>query len=268
MPQAVKAALYQAPLVPAGVGWLLRRSAPEGRVVVGVSGGICCGSRMKLHLSRDRFYWLGMHEIGVQRALERETRPGMTVYDIGAHLGFFSLGLARLVGPAGKVFAFEPMPENAQALRENVALNDSLAGRVRVVEAAVSEASGRQVFYGQVNSAQGRLGEPGARPGPSYEVETVSLDDFVFSRREAAPQLIKLDVEGAEGAALQGARRLLREARPVCLLEVHGEEAARAVWEVLREAQYEIKTLNGEPVFEAGGLAHHHHHHVVARGAG
>ncbi|MDA2914709.1 FkbM family methyltransferase, partial [Acidobacteriia bacterium AH_259_A11_L15] len=186
---------------------------------------------------------LGMHEMAVQRALERDVRAGMTVYDIGAHLGFFTLGLARLVGPAGKVFAFEPLPENARALRENVALNDSLAGRVRVVEAAVSEASGRRAFYGQVNSAQGRLGGPGARPCQTYQVKTLALDDFVFSRREPAPHLIKLDAEGAEGAALQGARRLLEEARPVCLLEVHGEEAARAVWEVLQAVGYQVVSL-------------------------
>jgi FkbM family methyltransferase len=81
--------------------------------------------------------WLGTYELEKQQALERFVRRGMTVYDIGANGGFYTLFFSRLVGDMGRVFAFEPCPYAARFLIDYVQMNG--LSNVRVIEAAVSE---------------------------------------------------------------------------------------------------------------------------------
>lgn len=259
LPDGVKAALYRAPGLSSAVRWLLTRAAPDEPVVVEVAGGLARGLRLRLNLKTEKYFWLGTHEMPVQRALRREVRPGMTVYDVGAHLGFFTLALARLVGPQGRVLAFEPLPANLAALRENLALNAAVAAPVQVVEAAVAGASGRTRLFAAASSTMARLTGPPAAPAGTHEVEGVALDDLVFARGVPPPQVVKMDIEGAEGLALAGARRLLREARPLLLIEVHGEEPAQAVWDELRAAGYRVWTLDrGRELTAPGELARRH----------
>src|ERR1700722_172759 len=104
-----------------------------------VLAGSMRGARINLAGSYLGFL-TGHAEPEVQRALQDFVEPGQVVYDVGANIGFFTLLLARLVGPRGRVFAFEPMPENAAALRHIVALNG--LDNVTVVEKAMSSESG------------------------------------------------------------------------------------------------------------------------------
>jgi FkbM family methyltransferase len=233
--------------------------------VVVVAAGIAAGVRLRLDLKTEKYYWLGTHEAAVQQALVRETKPGMTVYDVGAHLGFFALGLARLVGAGGRVVAFDPLPENIRVLRANLELNLEQAGNVQVVQAAVANASGRVRLYGGSDPSRARLAPPPASSEDGQEVASLTLDEFVFHRREPAPQLVKLDVEGAEGMALQGAQRLLREIKPGWILEVHGAAAAQAVWEELRCADYKLLSLNRAREFQAPEEFTHSHLLAVPR---
>lgn len=244
LPDWAKAAAYRIPLLSGGVRWILTRAAPEGRVIVEVAGGITQGVRLRLDLKTEKYYWLGTHEIPVQRALARETRPGMVAYDIGAHIGFFTLGLARLVGSAGKVHAFEALPENVHQLQENLSLNASQISNVQVVAAAVTDRCGRVRLDPHRSSSVARVLPVELATASGPEVESITLDEYVFGRGEPAPQLGKMDIEGAEGRALVGARRLLREVRPLWLLEVHSEETARLVWEEFRRADYRLLRLD------------------------
>ena len=253
LPDWVKAGVYRAPGVSQAARWLLTRAAPGEPVVVEVAGGLARGLRLRVDLKREKYFWLGTHEMPVQRALEREAQRGWTVYDIGAHIGFFTLALARQVGAAGRVVAFEPLPANLSALRENLAMNPAVAANVQVVEAAVSRESGRAALFAEASSTMARLTAPPAGHTGTHEVATLALDDLVFARGAPPPRLVKMDIEGAEGLALAGARRLLREAAPLLLIEVHGEEAARAVWEELRQAGYRVLTLERDREFLAPG---------------
>jgi FkbM family methyltransferase len=261
----MRAVAYNVPLLSDGVRRVLTWAAPEGRAVVVVAAGIAAGTRLRLDLKTEKYYWLGTHEAAVQQALARETKPGMTVYDVGAHLGFFTLGLARLVGAGGRVVAFDPLPENIRALRANLELNLEQAGNVQVVQAAVANVSGRVRLYRGSDPSQARLAPSRVAPGDSLEVASLTLDEFVFHRGVPAPQLVKLDVEGAEGMALQGARRLLREIKPVWILEVHGAAAAQAVWEELRRADYKLLSLNRAREFQAPEEFTHSHLLAVPR---
>ncbi len=250
-PAWMRAAAYKVPLLSDGVRRVLTWAAPEGRAVVVVAAGIAADVRLRLDLKTEKYYWLGTHEVAVQQALARETKPGMTVYDVGAHLGFFALGLARLVGRAGRVVAFDPLPENIRVLRANLALNPNLTSNVQGVQAAVANVSGQLRLYGGSDPSRARLAPPPASSEDGQEVASLTLDEFVFHLGEPAPQLVKLDVEGAEGMVLQGARRVLREIKPGWILEVHGAEAAQAVWEELRHADYKLLSLNRAREFQA-----------------
>jgi FkbM family methyltransferase len=264
-PAWMRAAAYKVPLFSDGVRRVLTWVAPEGRAVVVVAAGIAAGVRLRLDLKTEKYYWLGAHEAAVQQALALETKPGMTVYDVGAHLGFFTLGLARLVGAGGRVVAFDPLPENIRALRENLALNPSLTSNVQVVQAAVANVSGQLRFYGGSDPSRARLAPLPASSEDGQEVASLTLDEFVFHRGAPAPQLVKLDVEGAEGMALQGARRVLREIKPLWILEMHGAEAAQAVWEELRCADYKLLSLNRAREFQAPEEFTHSHLLAVPR---
>lgn len=161
--------------------------------------------------------WLGSYEAEVQRLLVSLVERGSVVYDLGANAGFFTLLAARLVGPAGRVYAFEPLPANLDILRRHLELNR--CAHVTVVPAAVSDRDGRARFTGAGSTA--RLDGDGA-----VEVATVRIDTLL-ARGEIAPAgLVKLDVEGAELAALRGMDGLLREARPRLLIEFHGRRMA------------------------------------------
>jgi FkbM family methyltransferase len=154
-------------------------------------------------------------------------QPGMTVADIGAHFGFFSLGAALRVGNHGRVFSFEPSAKTAATLRHNILLNH-WESRVEVVEQVVSDKEGLVTFYTYGTSMAASLSRenveilnPEHPPAASEEkVPAVTLDRFCNSRNVQF-DVIKIDVEGAELLVLKGSHRLLASQRPVVLCEIH-----------------------------------------------
>jgi FkbM family methyltransferase len=141
-------------------------------------------------------------------------REGDWVVDGGANIGYISLVMSQAVGASGRVFAFEPVPSTARALRTNVAA--SRRNNVIVVEAALSNTSGTCTLNVFDDDPVGIQSSVAARPGLSgrrtVTARNVRLDDFLFSQESyRCPALIKLDVEGTELPALQGSQRLLEE---------------------------------------------------------
>lgn len=185
--------------------------------------------------------WLGSYEHGKQRAFAAQLTPGSAVYDVGANVGFYTLLAARAVGPRGAVVAFEPLPENLAFLRRHLELNG--ASQVRIVEAAVSDRGGTARFARGASREMGSL-----REGGELEVKTLSLDAFVGEGSGPPPDCIKLDVEGGECAALEGARRVLERWRPVVFLATHGPELHARCCELLRQARYALASLDGRSV--------------------
>jgi FkbM family methyltransferase len=166
-------------------------------------------------------------EAALYERFKETLRPGMTVLDVGASFGLFSIAAARVVGPAGRVFAFEPAAATAAALATHLHLN-GVAERVELVPAAVAEASGRATFWERSTSFQASLVELAPRldehlldhPIEERPVRTVALDDFCRDRG-VEPEVVKIDVEGAEAGVLRGARGLLRRRAATIFLEVH-----------------------------------------------
>ena len=129
--------------------------------------------------------------------------------DIGANVGYYTLLAARLVGPSGMVYAFEPERSNFQLLVENITLNRYR--NVVPVEKAVSNTCGRtELFLDPENFGAHSLSPQccDTRSKP-VTVETVTLDNFLRRTHDMHVDVIKIDVQGAEGLALEGARQML-----------------------------------------------------------
>jgi FkbM family methyltransferase len=147
-------------------------------------------------------------------------RPGMTVLDVGANVGYYALTAAALVGPAGRVHAFEPTPAVAARLRENVALNDF--DHVAVNQVAVTDAPGTLRFHLSADDSEANslcAVEPG---GATIDVPATTLDDYAAGHGLGRVDFVKIDVEGAEVRALRGGRRLLSGPEaPMVIIEVN-----------------------------------------------
>jgi FkbM family methyltransferase len=199
--------------------------------------------QMLLDLQLEKDYWLGTYEPELSAAVKELVQPGWVVYDVGANTGYVTLALQRAAGGTGRVFAFEALPENVERLHQNVSLN-GLEQKVSVVPAAVIDRS-RTVHFltGPSNAtgkAEGSAGRQEFTYGETIEVAGISLDEFVYQQGNLAPKAVKIDIEGGEVLALPGMRRVLAEARPLVLLEVHGPESARAAWKAFTSAGYRV----------------------------
>ena len=185
--------------------------------------------------------WLGSFEYEKRTLFERYVGLGDVVFDIGAHVGFYTLLASELVGPAGRVVAFEPVARNLSYLREHVRMNG--AGNVEVVEAAVSDSEGEAMFLEAGQDQDQSIG--GLDSAGGLRVRTVTLDDAV-SDGLPAPTCLKMDVEGAEALVLRGGSRVLKEARPVIFLATHGPGVHRACVDMLRSHAYRVGTIAGQ----------------------
>ena len=166
-------------------------------------------------------------EVAFVRSL---VQRGDTVVDVGAHIGFFTMQLAALVGPQGRVYAFEPLGANADLVERSIHEN-AFGGRVVFARAAVGAASGvARLTYPRetLNSGGAYLLRDDDAPLPgnlAADTPVVALDDAGIDRRV---RFIKMDVEGAEPQVLRGAARLLARDRPIIMSELHPTQLERA----------------------------------------
>jgi len=172
----------------------------------------------------------GRYEQEEVRFVRSVLKPGDTAIDAGGHIGFFTMQMAALVGPSGKVYAFEPYDPNAELLERSVAENH-FGDRVVLRRAALGAATGSATLTfpaETLNSGGAYLLRAGDRPLAGNHVTTVpvaALDDLPLTR---PVRFIKMDVEGAEPQVVRGAARVLKEDRPVILSEVHPAQLERA----------------------------------------
>lgn len=225
----------------------LNQAAPQGMTQITIAAGANAGMQMLIDLQSEKDYWLGTYEADLQHAVADLVRPGMVIYDVGANIGYISLMLARAAGESGRVFSFEALPANLERLRANLALNPE-GKRVSVVAAAVIDREGPAHFLvgpsGGMGKAEGSAGRSTQDDRVIYSetitVSGLSLDAFIYQQGNPPPQAIKMDIEGGEILALPGMQRLLKDAHPMLLMELHGPQAAGVAWEALTSAGYRI----------------------------
>ncbi len=213
------------------------------------------------------------HERETRQLLRQLVKPGMVALDVGAHVGYFTRQLAELTGPAGRVIAFEPHPATHQALKRNTAdLPNVTALQIAAAEAAGSaelydylmmSASG-SLHYDEALADQQRAqmgtGDVAPRHDAGFEmrryhVRTAAIDDCLAELGVQRVDLVKMDIEGAELAALRGMKRLIAASPQLALIMEYNPAALAAFGHEPAEALAEARGLGFKRVqaIEPGG---------------
>lgn len=212
------------------VGRGLRRFLRPGMEVVrGAVGPYDLRLDLSLgYLQKELFLFSYRYEAETQALMREVVKPGMTVLDIGANVGFFSMLLGHLVTPSGRVHSFEPHPRNHELLSDNIASNRM--HWVRVHRTALSNQPGEVTLnLNPVNDGGHSLGDFSNNPdlrgrdrsALAVRVPCDTLDSFIVREKIASVDFIKIDVEGAEQLVFEGGRGLLaRSDAPMIVCEV------------------------------------------------
>jgi FkbM family methyltransferase len=250
LPSSTKQAFYRNPIVASIIRNTLNMLAPAGFSEIKVAAGAAADLMMQLDLKTEKDYWLGTYEIGLQKAIVDLVNSGDIIYDIGANIGFMALLFARQTGPNGHVHAFEALPANIARLTHNVELN-GFESRVTIIQAAVMDKSDLAEFLIGPSTGMGKVIGSAGRKSMEYkesiQVEGLAIDDYVEIRGNPPPNILKIDIEGGEVLALPGMQSLIHNHHPILLIELHGPEAARAIWDSLKQEHYELCRM--EPTF-------------------
>lgn len=171
---------------------------------------------------------LDQYEIGTTQVLESILQSGMVFIDAGAHVGYFSLIAARLVGPEGLVYSFEPDPSNHQLLEKNIELNNYK--NVTPVNSALSDRPGTMTLHlTSLDTGRHSLYPQDIPLKGQINVPTTTLDAFLDARGWPQIDLIKMDVEGSEEDVINGMSELMkRNPKPQLLIEFNPALLRRA----------------------------------------
>lgn len=182
---------------------------------------------------------LGSFEHELVKHLETEIKKSNIFYDIGAHVGYHTMIASLLVGNDGEVVAFEPLPRNLYYLKKHLEINN--IDNVELIESAVSDESGYTYL------------EPGDHPSTphitefksngNHKIRTYSLDDLINSKSINPPDVMKIDVEGAELMVLKGSIYILKNYKPKIFLELHSKELFTECKSFLKDYNYSFKSI-------------------------
>lgn len=163
-------------------------------------------------------------------------KGGMAI-DAGANVGVYSIALARRVGSAGRVFAFEPFPENVSRLKGNLRLSD--ISNVDIFPLALGEDDGEISLHITEDTAFVTTGEVGPlSTGESLQVPMSKLDTIWRQKGSPLVHLLKIDVEGAELSVLKGASGLLQTCQPILMVEANDLNHLNAITDWLSPLGY------------------------------
>lgn len=180
---------------------------------------------------------------------------GATFWDVGAHVGYHTIGFAQLTGDRGRVIAFEPNPFNHERLSLNVGRNSKISGRVMLEHCALSDQTaemnlevsadvdGVMSSCTHLQQAVTPLAAEVYHHFQSVRVPVTTVDAIVAARPETAPRFMKIDVEGAEHFVLAGAQSCLDKIRPVLFMEVHNITCMFEVMRILSGSSYQTQIV-------------------------
>lgn len=211
------------------------------------------GTKMTSYLPEgNTFLYYGFCEANVTNFFLRYVQEGMTIFDVGAHVGIYSMLASELVGDSGSVHSFEPTPSTFVFLQKNTA---SLPN-VHINQKAVSDTETKITLldygpgYGAYNTASQHGAQGITKSGTTITVVTISLDTYAH-QHNLSPDLLKLDAEGFESVVLKGSEGLLNQnnaKRPLIILEVAGgdewSENRQKCFTLLKNSNYKTYTMS------------------------
>lgn len=197
--------------------------------------------------------WGQGHNAGFAACIEA-CRGRKCVLDVGAHIGLVALPAASVLDPSGTLVAFEPSGANRAMLERNVALN-GLSDRVRVAPLLVGASERNDAIIYELDEPSGMNSVAGGvqKEARRTVVAQTTLDSFC-ARHALAPEVVKIDVEGAELDVLAGAREVMARYRPSIFLSVHPRQIATLgrtmdqLMELIASAGYDCREIDGAPV--------------------
>ena len=222
-----------------GLAWsqrtFLSLVAPKEAFPHQIDHGPAKGLNFLIRLPEDKAMWKGTYESGFCLRLKTAVQAGDICYDIGAYRGY-TAGIMALAG-AGSVIAFEPMPENQERIRHVFGMNPNLP--LALIPKAVADREGEQILEIHRDQSMNRLKSgPGSSDGERIVVETTTVDGTARTRGKW-PNLLKIDVEGAEEAVLLGAKEALEKSVRGVFMEIHHSQAEAACRALLEQTGYE-----------------------------
>ena len=198
-------------------------------------------------LNTRRGFRRGTYEPEQTRVFQQVVKEGQVVYDLGAHVGYYTVLASELVGDSGHVVSFEPLPLNLRDVRRHLQMNH--CDNVTVIDACVGDHTGVCHFARRSGTRAGRVEENG-----EMAVRMVSLDELVDAGSIPPPDCMKIDVEQAEFAVLQGAGGLIARTHPTTLLSVHGDRMRKLCFDFLRDHGYELRPIGPQQLDEANEI--------------
>jgi FkbM family methyltransferase len=212
-----------------------------------INAGPAAGLTFEVTLPFDKAIWTGTYERAFAEALAGAVKRGGVCYDVGGYRGYMA-GVMAAAG-ASKVLVFEPLPENQQAIRRLCALNPTLP--VGLLCLAVGKEDGVARLATMPDRSMAKLAtsrfQLHARALGEIEVRLRTIDALVREATIPPPDLVKIDVEGAEFDVLAGAAETLRRWRPTVLLEAHATALEEECGRTLRDLGYHVRRIGAPP---------------------
>ncbi len=238
------------PLV-AGAQRLFFRTFLSGREFLHIiNAGPAKGLVYPISLPFDKAIWTGTYETELAKAVANSVNHGDVCYDIGAYRGFFS-GVFGLAG-ASHVVAFEPFPENCAQLQRLFANNPGLP--LTFEQVAVGSENGIAEFNVMPDSSMGKLASSSFQPDQPtsgvLKVPLKTIDRVISEGSHPSPQVMKIDVEGAEVEVLLGAKKTLQTNRPILFIEAHSEALAKECTRLVEGLGYVVRFFERQAIKE------------------
>lgn len=178
-------------------------------------------SQIIIRNKNEGFYYLyyKLIEPGIKKNLEKNLKKGGTFIDIGAHIGYYSLIAGEIVGESGIVISFEPHPDNYKKLIENIHLNSY--EHIVAEKTAIFEKEVKIPLYLGWDTSTHTLIEANAPPSKKYiKIRTITLDKYC-KKNHLEPDIVKIDVEGAEQNVLNSMKQTIKKHHPIIICEIH-----------------------------------------------
>lgn len=227
---------------------LVNRFLSEDSFIHTINAGPATGLRFDVTLPLDKAFWSGTYEHDFVAALCDRVRPNNVCYDIGGYRGYVS-GAMALSG-ASKVIVFEPLPTNQGALQRLCYLNPDLP--IEVVPAAIGNINGSTRLKQMADTSMAKLADSSFQHElaslAELEVAIRRIDSLVEDRNIPPPDIVKIDVEGAELEVLKGATNVFETSRPLIFLEAHSAALEQDCSQKLMRLGYNVSRLDNDLV--------------------
>ena len=246
LPDWARSRVRDVPLVRPVHRWLINTFIGRAPFDYTLTAGPAKGVRFRIEMPQDKLIWTGTYESSFARELSRHVEHGAVCYDVGGFRGYMT-GVMAAAG-AAKVVVFEPNPENFTALQTLSQLNPAFP--ISVVPFCLADTDGAAEFELLTDRSMGRLANVALQVDQAIlerrEVQLRRIDSLVSQGELPPPDVMKIDVEGAELEVLSGGSNTIAKRRPVILLEAHSSELAAGCTSFLEGKGYRVQSLDAE----------------------